>query len=831
MSKLLQLILVSVLVLNVTLLPLSPAAAQGFQPLVPASEQATLIELTKCNTSEVKNGKRWGWGGVAFGSEINDGDYLNLIQAVGNSIKDRDADALVAFFQNQTDEMIDKLGPEVEQMGKRAIADLVTRVFFDRGSTQRILEGGLELEAGIARINCWLEITYGEPRTYQCKVYFPCAVPKACGWTWQFPPCSTIEPVTRQFEWFPKYLPYVRYRVNKNLPQFPLSAVTQVVQSIQSNLENLRGLEKKLREELAQSEAEIQQQLKQEASEIIAIELAAAIEKRISVIPRHKFVPLLREIVGRVLDRRGFSKVTLDTILNGLANDMSGLLQETITEFNARIKEVISTQPGALVLDWASSNRSAIRAEIMGTGDWHVVWGANVDEIEYARFAAAIAAAIPTAGGSLAEYFGTYLEKTVSRVQQQAPEIGRKVLFKLIAQAMTDRGKVFRHLNIEVQAGIATYDRWANFSYPKIDFRRCTASVLGKSYEYPCGLTLTTGTKDVNLPNHHQPYIKFRFTDGKSAQPSGNNPVETQTYYHGSNAGDWHGCDTNLSEIYVNRSSTTGSDGSAARPFRTVNAAIECLGNNGVVLISPGVYEETFTINKPMTLRSLGGVATINAPLVNVEPQPSLTFDTSQIAFGVMQGEANPEAVSVAIGRSGSGILTWNASSSQPWLIVSPSSGAAPATVEISVNISALGVGQHIGEISVSSGSQVIKRAVSVLITEKPTDSILQTVAPSLNIEAPKTTGFSESQAITLTSSSNSNLDWTASTSVSWLAISADGGTTPAVINVWANLDGLSIGTHTGDVVVVSDVQTVTLPVTVRVSEIQGQVFLPLIAR
>lgn len=827
MRKLFYFLLVGAITLANTLIPAHPVFGQGFQPLLAPSEQDTQLDITRCNTTDVKNGKRTGWSDVAFGAEINDGDYLNLILAITNSIKNRDADALATFFQNQTDELIDKLGPQVEQMGKRAIADLLTRVFFDSGKTQHILEGGLELEAGIARINCRLEITYDEPRTYQCKQYFGTLCPSC--WTWSI--CSTTEKVTRGFDWFPKYLPYIRYRTNKNLPQFPLKEVAQLVQSIQNNLQNLRALEKKLREELAQSEPEIQQRLKQEASELISLELAGAIENRISVIPRYKFLPLLREIVARVLDRRGFSKVTLDIILNKLASDLDGLLQETITEFNARIKEVISTQPGSLVLDWASSNRAEKRAEIIGNGEWHVVWGVNVDEIEQSRLLAALAAAPVTVGASLIEYFGTYLEKTITKIQEQAPEIGRKVLLDLIVKAMTDRGKVFNHLNLEVQAGIATYDRWGDFDYPKIDFRRCSVTILNKDYEYACGLTLTKGVQKVNLPNHHQPYIKFRFTDGKSAQPSGSNPVETQTYYHGANDDYFYGCDTNLNTIYVNASTTNGSDGSISRPFRTVNAAVECVKSGGDVAISPGVYEEVLIINKPLTLRSLNGITMIKAPLSSTDAQPLLTFATSEISVEVIKGDANPEVISTAIGRSGTGILTWNATSSQSWLQVSPTTGAAPATVQISIDISSLDVGKHTGEISISADAQIIKRPVTVIVDEKAVDSIVTMTPSSLNLDAPKSNSTSASQAFTLTSSSNINAEWTASASVPWLVLSTDSGVTPAVISVWANLDGLPVGNHTGEIRIVSGAQVLTLPVVMPVSEPQRQLFLPLVTK
>jgi hypothetical protein len=73
------------------------------------------------------------------------------------------------------------------------------------------------------------------------------------------------------------------------------------------------------------------------------------------------------------------------------------------------------TRLGTFVLDFAESNRADVQRNIKSDG-WHVVWGVNLNEIEYLKFANAAAQGIFTGGATLVVYFQEYLTKTILRI-------------------------------------------------------------------------------------------------------------------------------------------------------------------------------------------------------------------------------------------------------------------------------------------------------------------------------------------------------------------------------------------------------------------------------
>ena len=75
-----------------------------------------------------------------------------------------------------------------------------------------------------------------------------------------------------------------------------------------------------------------------------------------------------------------------------------------------------------------------------------------------------------------------------------------------------------------------------------------------------------------------------------------------------------------MNPVYADWSNTGDEDGSPANPFNTVAEAVQVVIPNGTVNIGVGVYRETetisvnphgFTIDRPVTLRTTGGMVTI----------------------------------------------------------------------------------------------------------------------------------------------------------------------------------------------------------------------------
>lgn len=123
-----------------------------------------------------------------------------------------------------------------------------------------------------------------------------------------------------------------------------------------------------------------------------------------------------------------------------------------------------------------------------------------------------------------------------------------------------------------------------------------------------------------------------------------------------------------------------------------------------------GLVANTYTGHLTVTASGAqGSPATVTVTL-NVTnpppPQPVLSVLPLAVSFTATQGGANP-AAAVNITNTGSGTLSFTASSDATWLGASPGSGNAPATLQLSANIATLAAGTYTGHVTVTSaGSQ-----------------------------------------------------------------------------------------------------------------------------
>lgn len=82
---------------------------------------------------------------------------------------------------------------------------------------------------------------------------------------------------------------------------------------------------------------------------------------------------------------------------------------------------------------------------------------------------------------------------------------------------------------------------------------------------------------------------------------------------------------------------------------------------------------------------------------------PEITLDRSQLNFGSNAVGIATSPQTVLIDNTGSGDLSWTATSNATWLLVSPSTGSNTGNISISVNASGLQVGTYSGTITVSA--------------------------------------------------------------------------------------------------------------------------------
>ncbi|MEW6130033.1 MAG: S8 family serine peptidase [Acidobacteriota bacterium] len=102
-------------------------------------------------------------------------------------------------------------------------------------------------------------------------------------------------------------------------------------------------------------------------------------------------------------------------------------------------------------------------------------------------------------------------------------------------------------------------------------------------------------------------------------------------------------------------------------------------------------------------------------------PSPTIGVSPSSLSFTATAGGANPANQSLSITNTGGGTLNWTASSNQTWLSVSPTSGTAPSTATVSVNITGLAAGTYNGAITISAtGATNTPLSVPVTLTVNP---------------------------------------------------------------------------------------------------------------
>jgi len=181
----------------------------------------------------------------------------------------------------------------------------------------------------------------------------------------------------------------------------------------------------------------------------------------------------------------------------------------------------------------------------------------------------------------------------------------------------------------------------------------------------------------------------------------------------------------------------------------------------------------------------------------------TLAAASNSLSFTANFQGANPPAQTVPVTGGGGGSLAWTASSNASWLNVSPTSGATPANLQISVSSSSLGAGSYSGTVSVASlGAVNGPLPINVSLTVVPPPPSLVVSPSSLSFSATIGQAVPASQTLAVSNAGSGSFSWSASTDASWLIASPASGSTPQNVNVSVNPTGLIAGNYSGHVVV-----------------------------
>jgi hypothetical protein len=232
--------------------------------------------------------------------------------------------------------------------------------------------------------------------------------------------------------------------------------------------------------------------------------------------------------------------------------------------------------------------------------------------------------------------------------------------------------------------------------------------------------------------------------------------------------------------------------GSLTAGTYTANVAV----TSSVASNSPQTLSVTFTLEPPA-----GGAALI-----------ALSSATQN--FSGPEGGADPAPQTVEVTNGGQGTLAELAASisypaGQPteWLTVSLSASAAPSTLTLTTTTGSLPSGTYTASVTVTSGvalnsPQTVSVTFVVSPAAAPTITLQKsTVWAHYGLCYPTTGGnrpCGPSGYLAISNTGGGTLNWTATTSATWIRRSPGYGTAPSTMKVWVDGTGLPRGDYSG---------------------------------
>ncbi len=237
----------------------------------------------------------------------------------------------------------------------------------------------------------------------------------------------------------------------------------------------------------------------------------------------------------------------------------------------------------------------------------------------------------------------------------------------------------------------------------------------------------------------------------------------------------------------VNWLSTNQTKGTIA-PQATAMIQVNAQSNN----LLPGAYTSTLLFNADKN--AVNNPQSINVSLT-VQPRCSLIVSSNALNFIGVYGQANPnmQSLTLATSASCSGTSSWSATSSAPWLTVTPASsqlqGVATSTATVAVNTSGLAAGPYSGTITLTMSPTKNTQSILVQLTVQtppPPGAPVMSISPlNINFNVMQGQKSIAPQSMTITNTGQSTLNWRvgsitgigASIGPGWIAFIPKGGT------------------------------------------------------
>lgn len=254
-------------------------------------------------------------------------------------------------------------------------------------------------------------------------------------------------------------------------------------------------------------------------------------------------------------------------------------------------------------------------------------------------------------------------------------------------------------------------------------------------------------------------------------------------------------------QAFTSLSATSGTSAGST------NVGVSCAA------LTAGSYSDTVTVtsttsgvtNSPQTVAISVTVSAPGSPVLTVSPG-SLNFSCATGAI--------PASQTVTINASNVTLDNWTATKTQSWLTLSPTSGSAPATLTVSPSCASLAAGDYSDTISVASTTSGITNspqtvAVSIHVTSGAAGVI--TASPSSLVFSCIFNGSDPvDQQITIAANNVTLDNWSASSALTYIALSPTLSSFAGNLNVSATCAGLSVGAHSGTISVASTTSGIT---------------------
>lgn len=183
--------------------------------------------------------------------------------------------------------------------------------------------------------------------------------------------------------------------------------------------------------------------------------------------------------------------------------------------------------------------------------------------------------------------------------------------------------------------------------------------------------------------------------------------------------------------------------------------------------------------------------------------QPALIAMPPSLSLSMHTGGPAPEAEIVVLLNAGLGKLDFSVLNTVSWLRITPTSGAVPEALEVTVVDQSLDVGRYLATILLideTTGDSSATLTVSLDVTTSEIELSVDTV----HLIALAQIGDPEPVGLMVSNSGSGSLSWSASEEVSWLQVSPASGADDDSVMLIVDVSALALGEYSG-VVLFSD--------------------------